>query len=796
MNNSSIFNEIKGLFAFGVFIFFLLLPMFWQRFKNWISSFFTSETSPERSSSSTHAHRGPTATDTTEGRFRVLNSMAEHIWADTVRMDRCYAFGLREQEVVGQNIQFYVQFVTRSGKPCHSPEYNARAPSLHIDIDGAAPLVAKQRTDQETGVVTVEFSARQSGDYSINIKGDGRSIANSPLHVTVLPGPIDGSRCELEPTTDISRKPQLIDQELRLKLIARDSFDNQRISGGDGDLFFVKDLTTEKIIQTKHIKDDQNGEYILTLSFNQSGVFRIGILYVDAQILNGEFEVCVLSEKDMNMVEDGLRNNKIMFSKNISCGSIDHSSKLYFRITPAQVTFLKYRLIFLAKHLYSIGMKELKFSYQHHPQDSRFDTIELNDGFFSSVEFSSGQLLLIYASLLSFKYSSTQTKSFAQKKQFLANHLNPNESLKHIFIDRQNILSSAYKEMHNMSINHWHQTFCIQFEGECGIDAGGLRREFFLILAKALFTPDSSTDRTDFHIFDYVDENAQNTAIHFKYIAKPNKRQLDLAKFAGKFLAKCIYETSCRFNILINIPFARSFYKAIILMPINQDDVETDYPSLFEGKVRYFLDHPMEELDEYIGESYFTDEEVISGEPVDVPLKKGGESIRVTDDNKKEYIQLLTDYRLRQRHLPLIEAFREGFYSLIEEDLISIFNESELELLLCGLPEIDVEDFKANSTDSLDSTLSRWFWIAVANFTSEERAKLLQFITGSSQLPLGGFKALKPRVSITGVVVRDVLPAAHTCANNIEIPRYSSYEKLWSSLQTAIYEGLEGFGMA
>jgi E3 ubiquitin-protein ligase HUWE1 len=39
-----------------------------------------------------------------------------------------------------------------------------------------------------------------------------------------------------------------------------------------------------------------------------------------------------------------------------------------------------------------------------------------------------------------------------------------------------------------------------------------------------------------------------------------------------------------------------------------------------------------------------------------------------------------------------------GFHDIIPSELVSIFTEQELELLISGLPDIDIEDWKAHST--------------------------------------------------------------------------------------------------
>lgn len=42
-----------------------------------------------------------------------------------------------------------------------------------------------------------------------------------------------------------------------------------------------------------------------------------------------------------------------------------------------------------------------------------------------------------------------------------------------------------------------------------------------------------------------------------------------------------------------------------------------------------------------------------------------------------------------------------------------------------------------------DSNVVKWFWQAVEAFDEERRARLLQFVTGSTRVPLQGFKALQ-----------------------------------------------------
>lgn len=73
----------------------------------------------------------------------------------------------------------------------------------------------------------------------------------------------------------------------------------------------------------------------------------------------------------------------------------------------------------------------------------------------------------------------------------------------------------------------------------------------------------------------------------------------------------------------------------------------------------------------------------------DFELIPGGRDIRVTEENKHEYVDKVAEHRLTTAIRPQINAFMDGFNELVSRELISIFNDKELELLISGLPEID-----------------------------------------------------------------------------------------------------------
>jgi hypothetical protein len=106
--------------------------------------------------------------------------------------------------------------------------------------------------------------------------------------------------------------------------------------------------------------------------------------------------------------------------------------------------------------------------------------------------------------------------------------------------------------------------------------------------------------------------------------------------------------------------------------------------------------------------------------------------------------------------------------------------------MLGGEPIIDLQDWKEN-TDyrngyNASSTAVQLFWDYLAALDQGALAKILQFSTGASRLPAGGFKSLPKRFGLYRVscneTVAIVLPTSHTCYYQIDLPDYQTSDTL------------------
>lgn len=330
-----------------------------------------------------------------------------------------------------------------------------------------------------------------------------------------------------------------------------------------------------------------------------------------------------------------------------------------------------------------------------------------------------------------------------------------------------------------------HGKLNVRFQGEEGVDAGGVTREWFSVLARAMFNPDNAL---------FAPCAADRNTFQPNRMSWVNEEHLSFFTFVGRIIGKAIYD-----NRLLDAYFSRSFYKHILGRKVDYRDIEAIDPEYFKS-LEWMLNN---DITGVLDLTFSVDAEDF-GVQKTIELKPGGKDIPVTEENKAEYVRLVTEQRLTKDIQKQISAFLEGFHDIIPPDLIRIFTEQELELLISGLPDIDVDSWKNNTElygyGSADPVV-QWFWRAVRSFDQTEKAKLLQFITGTSKVPLEGFGHLQgvqgtQRFNIHKAYGDNRLPASHTCFNQLDLPPYDSYDKLRQLLLTAMHEGGEGFGFA
>ncbi|XP_047978963.1 E3 ubiquitin-protein ligase UPL2-like [Salvia hispanica] len=359
-----------------------------------------------------------------------------------------------------------------------------------------------------------------------------------------------------------------------------------------------------------------------------------------------------------------------------------------------------------------------------------------------------------------------------------------------ISVRRAYILEDSYNQLRMRSAQDLKGRLTVHFQGEEGIDAGGLTREWYQLLSRVIFDKGAL-------LFTTVGNEST-------FQPNPNSvyqtEHLSYFKFIGRVVGKALFDGQ-----LLDVHFTRSFYKHILGVKVTYHDIEAIDPDYFKN-LKWMLENDISDIPDLTFSIDADEEKLILYERTqvtDYELIAGGRNIRVTEENKHQYVDLVAEHRLTTAIRPQINAFMEGFNELIPRDLISIFHDKELELLISGLPDIDLDDLRANTEYSGYSAASpaiQWFWEVVQAFSKEDKARLLQFVTGTSKVPLEGFSALQGISGSQKFQIhkaygsQDHLPSAHTCFNQLDLPEYPSKQHLEERLLLAIHEGNEGFG--
>ncbi|XP_008005673.3 E3 ubiquitin-protein ligase HACE1 isoform X4 [Chlorocebus sabaeus] len=311
-----------------------------------------------------------------------------------------------------------------------------------------------------------------------------------------------------------------------------------------------------------------------------------------------------------------------------------------------------------------------------------------------------------------------------------------------LLVHRDSIFRSSCEVVSKANCAKLKQGIAVRFHGEEGMGQGVVR-EWFDILSNEIVNPD----------YALFTQSADGTTFQPNSNSYVNPDHLNYFRFAGQILGLALNHRQ-----LVNIYFTRSFYKHILGIPVNYQDVASIDPE-YAKNLQWILDNDISDLGLELTFSVETD---VFGAMEEVPLKPGGGSILVTQNNK--------------------------------------------ELLLSGMPEIDVSDWIKNteytSGYEREDPVIQWFWEVVEDITQEERVLLLQFVTGRYKLLVPGSHMVGLLISWVEVdcktlqsllcrilqIFYQLQAHASTCSSylNTQVRKYSRTDFLWHYIVAAM----------
>ncbi|PAA85655.1 hypothetical protein BOX15_Mlig017050g1 [Macrostomum lignano] len=330
----------------------------------------------------------------------------------------------------------------------------------------------------------------------------------------------------------------------------------------------------------------------------------------------------------------------------------------------------------------------------------------------------------------------------------------------------------------------------VTFEGEAGLDMGGLTKEWFLLLIRSVFLSNSG-------LFTY---DAKSRCYWFSLAPKDNQQEYYLI---GALMGLAVYN-----SINLDVRFPSICYRKLLspsvvpsttgttqlgVCPVTLTDLREVMPELAHGL--YELLRHQGDVAEDFGATFeiaYTDG---AGKNRTVELKPDGRSISVTNANRQEYVAMYCDYLLNKGVYSKFRSFYLGFHQVCASNALILLRPEEVEHLVCGSPKFDFNELrKVTVYDGYrpNDAQVKWFWDIAINMEPAKQAALLLFITGSDRIPVGGMAEMQ--MKIVRVNRLEMLPIAHTCFNQIMLPTYKTKATLTERLLLAI-DNSEGFGL-
>ena len=358
---------------------------------------------------------------------------------------------------------------------------------------------------------------------------------------------------------------------------------------------------------------------------------------------------------------------------------------------------------------------------------------------------------------------------------FLNLFLNRNKFNLVLNIRRDHLIEDTLNEVSKPDLN-FQNKLKVKFSGEQGVDEGGVRKEFFILLIRQIFDP-------NYGMFSY---NEKTRLYWFNHYTFEPKIKYELI---GIIFGLAIYN-----NTILDVKLPISIYKKLLGIKPDLYDMKECDPELYQT-LSYLRTNNDANLKEEL-DSNFTVVDDKFGEKLVIPLKENGENIMIDNNNKDEYVDLYLEWYFNKSINEYFSSFEKGFYRVFSRNLSKILTPDELELIICGTQFLDFHELKKAAhyeEYEKDSETIKYFWEILLTFNEEEKKKFLSFVTGCDRAPIDGLGSLPITISNGGTDLNQ-LPSAHTCFNNLILPDYKNKEKLQKALLTAINYS-EGFGL-
>lgn len=347
-----------------------------------------------------------------------------------------------------------------------------------------------------------------------------------------------------------------------------------------------------------------------------------------------------------------------------------------------------------------------------------------------------------------------------------------------LIVRRENIVGDTMEVLRKSKNVDYKKPLKVIFVGEEAVDAGGVRKEFFLLIMKELLDP-------KYGMFRYFEDSRLIWFSHKTF------EDIDLFNLIGLICGLAIYNLT-----IVELNFPVALYKKLLKKKPTLEDLKELMPDVGRS-LQQLLDYSEDDLEETFCLNFTITEEHFGATEV-LELVPNGEDINVTKSNRQEFVDAYVDYVFNRAVAPLFQCFYAGFHKVCGGKVLELFQPNELQAMVIGNTNYDWSELEKSTEYKgeywAEHPTIRLFWEAFHELPLDKKKQFLLFLTGSDRIPILGMKSLKLVIQPTGGG-EHYLPVAHTCFNLLDLPKYTSLETLREKLLQAIDQN-QGFNLA
>uniref|UniRef100_A0A8C6S832 HECT and RLD domain containing E3 ubiquitin protein ligase 4 n=1 Tax=Neogobius melanostomus TaxID=47308 RepID=A0A8C6S832_9GOBI len=333
-----------------------------------------------------------------------------------------------------------------------------------------------------------------------------------------------------------------------------------------------------------------------------------------------------------------------------------------------------------------------------------------------------------------------------------------------LIVRRENIVGDTMEVLRKSKNVDYKKPLKVIFVGEEAVDAGGVRKEFFLLIMKELLDP-------KYGMFRYFEDSRLIWFSHKTF------EDIDLFNLIGVICGLAIYNLT-----IVELNFPVALYKKLLKRNPTLDDLKELMPDVGRS-LQHLLDYTEDDLEEIFCLNFTPVSSIVH---IIVTLFVVRLSFR-----RQEFVDAYVDYVFNRAVAPLFECFYAGFHKVCGGKVLELFQPNELQAMVIGNTNYDWTELEKYWADH---PTIRLFWEVFHELPLEKKKQFLLFLTGSDRIPILGMKSLKLVIQPTRGG-EHYLPVAHTCFNLLDLPKYTSLEILRNKLLQAIDHN-QGFNLA